>query len=414
MQPTRGRTMARHVILLVCIASAARVSSGHGTGGSGGEDGRIHVPLHRRLADAVVSGGEGGSRGRTRRYAVEADVDDGTGPSSGTRRPPPATLLVRDVARPAVTERTTYSFASGTVDPSRAAGDTLLASDPGDGGGLTILSIDRTTGDVRGVRRDHGGRSSVISLDEAHRIRMRRSAGGEETGERRSWACDAAHGHDHDHGEEEAETAKTTEGPEGGERRDVNTRAVAQAASNGPEPEPLTRPALGPITPGTTHAPWARPEPYSFNVDMVIQTDSVFIANQGGIDGAVRYINFLVSAMNVVFEHEVDAHLVGAGLDCKLLSNSLTFKCRNPQLPQNVVHIEEKDWYDSLTTVRDALRIQRAQPNKVDNGRGGITLYHAILGRYLGGGIGKVTTKYCERLCLQSSFSFLTYARMLL
>ena len=99
---------------------------------------------------------------------------------------------------------------------------------------------------------------------------------------------------------------------------------------------------------------------------MVIQTDSVFIANQGGIDGAVRYINFLVSAMNVVFEHEVDAHL-------------------------NVVHIEEKDWYDSLTTVRDALRIQRAQPNKVDNGRGGITLYHAILGRYLGGGIGEVT-----------------------
>ena len=367
--PTRGRTLARRVLLLVCIASAARVSSGHGTGSSGENDGRIHVPLHRRLADAVASGGEGGSRGRTRRYAVEADVDDGTGPSSGTRRPPPATLLVRDVARPAVTERTTYSFASGTVDPSKAAGDVLLASDPGDGGGLTILSIDRTTGDVRGVRRDHEGRSSVVSSDESHRIRMRSSAGGEETGERRGWSCDVAHrhdDHDHVHGEE-AETAKTAEGSEGEKGSgDVNTRAVAQAESNGPEPEPLTRPALGPITPGTTHAPWARPEPYSFNVDMVIQTDSVFIANQGGIDGAVRYINFLVSAMNVVFEHEVDAHL-------------------------NVVHIEEKDWYDSLTTVRDALRIQRAQPNKVDNGRGGITLYHAILGRYLGGGIGKVT-----------------------
>ena len=59
----------------------------------------------------------------------------------------------------------------------------------------------------------------------------------------------------------------------------------------------------------------------------------------------------------------------------------------------NVVHIEEKNWYDTATTVREALKTQRAQPNKIGNGRGGITLYHAILGRDLGGGVGKVDKK---------------------
>ncbi|EJK68129.1 hypothetical protein THAOC_10722, partial [Thalassiosira oceanica] len=104
------------------------------------------------------------------------------------------------------------------------------------------------------------------------------------------------HGHEHGHGhgdhDKEGVNDEGAESERGSGK--VSTRAVAQAETN-PDPEdvPLTCPVPNQIVPGSTKASWTRSEPYSFNVDMVIQTDRVFIENQGGIEGAVRYINFL-------------------------------------------------------------------------------------------------------------------------
>ncbi len=54
---------------------------------------------------------------------------------------------------------------------------------------------------------------------------------------------------------------------------------------------------------------WAQPQTYSFHIEISIEIDSKFIEMQGGsAEKAVEYINLLVSAANLVFEHEVDAH----------------------------------------------------------------------------------------------------------
>jgi hypothetical protein len=75
--------------------------------------------------------------------------------------------------------------------------------------------------------------------------------------------------------------------------------------------------------------------------------DAKFIEKQGGVENAVEYINFLVSASNLVFEHEVDAH-------CKFSFASYFAKCASLHAQQtrahiwciiypvvNIVHIEE-------------------------------------------------------------------------
>lgn len=57
-----------------------------------------------------------------------------------------------------------------------------------------------------------------------------------------------------------------------------------------------------------TATKWREPQKYSFNIDVSIEIDAKFIERQGSAEKAVEYINFLVSASNLVFEHEVDAH----------------------------------------------------------------------------------------------------------
>ena len=53
---------------------------------------------------------------------------------------------------------------------------------------------------------------------------------------------------------------------------------------------------------------WREPQTHFFNVDISIQVDARFIEKQGSAEKAVEYINFLVSASNLIFEYEVNAH----------------------------------------------------------------------------------------------------------
>ena len=83
------------------------------------------------------------------------------------------------------------------------------------------------------------------------------------------------------------------------------------------------------------------------------------------VDGVTaEYANFLVSAAKLVFEDEISARL-------------------------NVARIEETDAFDSLSGLRDGLRMARTRyAGAVGRGRAG--LVHALLGRDLGGGIAFV------------------------
>ncbi|KAL7518100.1 hypothetical protein ACHAWX_002956 [Stephanocyclus meneghinianus] len=113
---------------------------------------------------------------------------------------------------------------------------------------------------------------------------------------------------------------------------------------------------------------WVQPQKYSFHVDISIEVDAEFIELQGGPVEAIEYINFLVSAANLVFEHEVDAHL-------------------------NVVHVAETDMFDGERDAKEALKLMRMyytlKSNSTENQSKSNTfrLRHAVLGRYLGGGI---------------------------
>lgn len=57
----------------------------------------------------------------------------------------------------------------------------------------------------------------------------------------------------------------------------------------------------------------------------------------------------------------------------------------------NVVHIEETDRFDSQTSAKEALSMMRMQlksnSTNYSDSRSKFRLHHAVLGRYLGGGI---------------------------
>eukprot|EP00578_Thalassiosira_sp_NH16_P011646 CAMPEP_0181123866 /NCGR_PEP_ID=MMETSP1071-20121207/26152_1 /TAXON_ID=35127 /ORGANISM="Thalassiosira sp., Strain NH16" /LENGTH=744 /DNA_ID=CAMNT_0023209085 /DNA_START=18 /DNA_END=2252 /DNA_ORIENTATION=- len=154
--------------------------------------------------------------------------------------------------------------------------------------------------------------------------------------------------HDHEHPNHDRDGFRTT--------RNGNIRSSEDGTSSG-----------GPASSASSAAggAWIEPSKYSFHVDLSIDIDGRFIERQGGAEEAVEYINVLVSAANALFEYEVDAHL-------------------------NIVHIQEQTFYDTLTTVKDALRMQRLHPRPYsvtsDSGPS-VILHHAILGRHVGGGI---------------------------
>lgn len=112
--------------------------------------------------------------------------------------------------------------------------------------------------------------------------------------------------------------------------------------------------------------------PYSFHINMVIDIDAEFIEKQGGAQQAIEYVNFIVSAANIIFENELDAHL-------------------------NVVRVQETTILDGVTSLRDALRTMRTfysgQPNNIDEyDEYTVNLRHALLGRDIGGGIAFIDT----------------------
>ena len=314
------------------------------------EGSRIHVPLGRRLADALAEENghithqnphHGAPKAR-RRFEIEADDD--TAPHGYT------SLFVEEVHQMAVTPQTTYTFHKDRdFNQDRIKDISILASNPMEHEGITIVSIDKSTGEVKGLQRGLTGVTHQISHDfESDKLRIRRSLG--EAIDKKDWTCDAVHTH-HDDIPKRTRDHFVAEDKPWDHNHDEFQSSSNEKAETG-------RVHMS----DTANGGWIQPTKYAFNVDLSIDIDSTFIRKQGSPEAAVEYINFLVSAANVVFEHEVDAHL-------------------------NIVSITEQEFYDDLTTTKDALREIRLHPRPNLDKNSKMILHHALLGRWVGGGV---------------------------
>ncbi|KAL7456483.1 hypothetical protein ACHAWC_007979 [Mediolabrus comicus] len=183
------------------------------------------------------------------------------------------------------------------------------------------------------------------------------------------WSCGAEHAHDHDDNEEDVR------------HYHHHSRTLNQDSSNQEQNDKqsssnnvLYEFIRSSSTPSKTTTAWKPPKNYAYHIPLYIEIDSTFINRQGGLNRAIEYVNFLTSSVNVILEHEVDAHL-------------------------EVVHVEEVNIYDEITTTSDALRAQRFRDDRKDiilnnsnSENENFILVHALLGRHVGGGIAYIDT----------------------
>ena len=335
---------------------------------------RIKVPLGRRLADSLADGiqqHDGSSSGPAiRRFEIEVETKHNHDNTTSKR------LLVEEIHQTPVTSATTYSFHKDrSFNPSKIKDVTLLASNPNEVQGLTIMSVNKSTGDVKGIQRGKTGAARHIFMDHnSRKLQLKSSSSSTSVKEEvaaKNWTCGAAHAGDdyfHDHSDVKSRASESSNlFKDGGTKRsfhthyaqDITTTTTTSSSTINDNKSDSATPVLG--TPGA----WAPPTKHSFHVDLSIDIDKSFIEQQGSTEAAVEYINFLIGAANVIVGNEVDTHL-------------------------NVVHIQETDLYDELTDVKEALRAQRLaeRPYGISNQDSPrIILHHALLGRYLGGGI---------------------------
>lgn len=274
------------------------------------QDERIKVPLGRRLVD-VLSDDNGSNPNTAARRRFEIEADNDTPPHGPTK------LMVEEVHQMAITPQTTYTFhaSRGEFNHNKIKDISILASNPKEHEGITIMSINKSNGDVRGFQRGRTGHTHEISHDETtNTLRVKRALTGEEEVREKNWSCDTAHAHEDD--------VKRTRGHAHGDDDDddfdmsmmfdgLNNGDFTRRKSNKKKKNKSTSRANSHNAEASSNAgggTWIEPTKYAFHIDLAIDIDAEFIKKQGGPEAAVEYVNFLVTAANMVFEHEVDAH----------------------------------------------------------------------------------------------------------
>ena len=314
---------------------------------------RIKVPLGRKLVDVLSNDNNddnneydkpsSSNRRRKRRFEIEADFDDnnesGTTTSSIIKK-----LYVEEIHPMAITSQTKYYFhKERNFDPLKVQDITILASNPASeersderGGLLTIMSINKSNGKVKGFQRGLGTDSYTHSItydpgstDEHNndRVLLKRTLGGEEEVASKNWSCDTAHAHDDDDDDDDNDL-RMRDGGGGGYNRhhhhnnhdeyhyhDHNNGATIFREPSTNVKSPFNTAAIKQPTSTIPNEEeeeggegWIEPRKYTYHIDISIDVDKYFIEKQGGPEQAVEYINVLINAANVLFEHEVDAH----------------------------------------------------------------------------------------------------------
>jgi hypothetical protein len=288
-------------------------------------------------------------------FDIEAEDDDDD-TASGTL------LLHLNTMTPAVTSQTTFNLNQNEeFNQDSVKGLAILASNPGNDGDFTIMSVDKESGDVRGLQRGAKGDTRRISFgsdssklaQQRPRLHARSISHSE-----REFKCgvdptDDHHDHHHHHHHHHRVLDETPE--------EHHNHTSFELFRSGSSHLRGFKPSAIPEGNPTSNAA----EPHHFVINLLIAIDRDFIERQGGYDPAVEYINFLVSACNVIFEAEINAHL-------------------------SVVLIEETNIFDNVSELREGLKtIRMHYEGKYGetSARNDIHLVHAFCGKDIGGGI---------------------------
>ena len=302
----------------------------------------------------------GGTSGRFDIEAVE--VGGPSGSRNGTTR---ESMLHLDVMRPALTSKTECEFTSGQPSPDTIGSYSVLASG-GDHGDFTLVSFNQDSGELRGLQRSFDGDTKKIALS-ASTSRSSRSdtflqveaaappkgtfdcavnhgddhhqghvsprqlnlflEGEDSEGEDPDARNDEHSSHDHSHQEDDVQSSSFNLHDQDNEHHDhSHSQGEDGIRSSIFDTQDL---GAGLRDVGITDEAEAETV-VGFRINISIVVDAKFIETQGGIPEAIEYINFLISAANVVFK-DVDAHL-------------------------NIVKVQEVDIFDSVSTPRDGLR----------------------------------------------------------
>lgn len=244
----------------------------------------------QRIADIIDFESMLNPKNRQFDIEVEAEVEeddtdtDITGKTTRTILPKSTTLLLQlNEVKTAVTSDTTFGFRPDRqFNRNNVQNLAILASDPAETYGLAVLSVNTASGVVRGVQRGRSGLTRPISQYSVNegsvragsngRLKMGRSV---EPSMDRNFTCGVEH-KEHDHDTHVHDPLSNLF-----DRRSSRTTTTEKSAID---------------------------LPYQFQINIVIDVDEEFIQLQGGPANAVEYVNFLVSAANVITEHELDVH----------------------------------------------------------------------------------------------------------
>lgn len=387
------------IIAAVAAVGASSATATAATQNNKNANKRIKVPLHRHLIDALADDNNYSEGGTTRQFEVEAESSTSDESQEDINTSTVETIMVTEVTQMAITSQTTYTFNKRRKFNANSIHNvTILASageeNNGKGDGdLTIMSINKSNGSVQGIQHGrnrnggggvHNNMRRILLDDTTNKLRVETitsSSNDNDEGRMRSadndnhWSCGAEHGHDHDDGNEEDvrhlhhhHSRTLNQNDSNQEQNDkqssTSNNVLYEFVRSSSTPSKTTK------TTTTKRTAWKPPKNYAYHIPLYIEIDSTFINRQGGPNQAIEYVNFLTSAVNVILEHEVDAHL-------------------------EVVHVEETNMYDEITSTSDALRAQRLRNDRkgiILNNDEDFILVHALLGRHVGGGIAYIDT----------------------
>jgi len=293
-------------------------------------------------------------------FDIEAEEEGGAGvlladPSSVSVDS--TTLMLHlDEMTSAVTSNTVLHFPERSliheqVDASKI---TFLASSPSSTTrDLTVVSVNTNSGEVHGLQR-HGESGTIRQIspkDNTNPTLQLRSASMSSEPRKFNDHDDHLHRHmadassnphdDTDHGHHHY---NHDEGEHHRTRHLVDTSNLRSAATE------------------STHK--------GFQINLIVDIDRQLIQQNGGLERAIEYVNFIVSTTNIVLKNEFDLHL-------------------------NVVQISETAIFNKMddgSTIRDALKLMRETYHGTVGKYEGAHLRHALLGKDLGGGIAFTDT----------------------
>jgi hypothetical protein len=337
----------KHFTFLTLMASAILLDSAHAGGGKSGKS----LKPEESIAAALDSEHQEGNF--KPKFSISSEYGDG---AIGD------TFDIDVVeAYQAVTPDTVVTDLDGRKRPVGTLGYTLLVNDlSSDPDTIALLAVDRDTEEVQGIVQRKGSKAKKIKQGKAQKS----TALDAEEYLPPAWACEVANhhhsdgglfgrnletddhhhheGHDHDHSRHHHHEHEKDEDI-------VSSINSMGKALRGSQVQMGKRRKLQ--SSGS----------YSYQVDLFIEIDTAFVNENGGLDGAVDYVNAIFTAANTVYEHEVDTHL-------------------------NVKEISYATIYDGAGNAGDALDIMFDTYGS-NNWHTDVDLHHALMGKSVGGGV---------------------------